>query len=375
MTIIHTADIHLKEEEKTYTLGVLQEIGEIAEAEEARAILIAGDLFDSWEDLKALRGDVCRWAETCVSRGCRILFLPGNHDILVRGDQAGSVGYHDLDALDWGPLHLMTGRPWSDFILEDDETGRILQVIGYTPREESSPGTPPRKKGAHRVLMLHAAMAGMTFTGMEEEENRPHLESPGLGELVGADYGALGHIHRKSSFQQGKTQWVYPGSATMWRRGEEGARQVSLVRFSGTPEAPRFLPLSRAGAYQKVTLSLEALKEWCDKKTPFSGDFSRQDYVEVFLEGLIPEETDLQALTDPFLTWGGKSYRRFEINTQGVIFSGGLEQEPLMKEYLDRWQEAVDRAQSQPGEIRILHKARELAFEALHEIKRDREGL
>ena len=49
--IIHAADLHLEDgEEKSYCYGVLDELIALALSEKAGALVLAGDLFDSFAD-------------------------------------------------------------------------------------------------------------------------------------------------------------------------------------------------------------------------------------------------------------------------------------------------------------------------------------
>jgi DNA repair exonuclease SbcCD nuclease subunit len=79
--IIHAADLHLEDgEEKAYCYGVLDEIIALALAEKAGALVLAGDLFDSFADFEALRSEVCAKFKPLAEAGCPIIYIPGNHE-------------------------------------------------------------------------------------------------------------------------------------------------------------------------------------------------------------------------------------------------------------------------------------------------------
>ena len=72
--IIHAADLHIEEgEEKAYCYSVLDEIIALALSEKARALVLAGDLFDSFGDFEALRSEVCLKFKPLAVAGCKAM--------------------------------------------------------------------------------------------------------------------------------------------------------------------------------------------------------------------------------------------------------------------------------------------------------------
>lgn len=76
---LHTADLHLSQKEKDYSLSVLKEIVSNANVEGCTHILFCGDLFDRNSDIAALKVEV---KEILTEFPGKIFFIPGNHEEL-----------------------------------------------------------------------------------------------------------------------------------------------------------------------------------------------------------------------------------------------------------------------------------------------------
>ena len=86
--MIQCADLHLTSgEERGYSLSVLDEVLTITEQERAEYLLICGDLFDSFDDAVNLRAEFRSRIEA-INSLCRIIFLPGNHEDLGKGNRS-----------------------------------------------------------------------------------------------------------------------------------------------------------------------------------------------------------------------------------------------------------------------------------------------
>ncbi len=90
MKILHTADIHLREENKE-RWDALCEIVELGKKESIDAMVISGDLFDADIDALKLKGGL---RELFSNVDYDIIIIPGNHDAKSFDDRAffGSKG-------------------------------------------------------------------------------------------------------------------------------------------------------------------------------------------------------------------------------------------------------------------------------------------
>ncbi len=88
MKILCTADIHLKADQPE-SLKTLEWVLEEAETRGIDCVLIGGDLFDSMEDFRELKGDV-EQVFSRVGDSIEALMVSGNHDSEISsGDHLG----------------------------------------------------------------------------------------------------------------------------------------------------------------------------------------------------------------------------------------------------------------------------------------------
>ena len=208
MRIIHCADLHLdsplsanlpKEkarERRNELLITFQNMLKFAVRSRVRAVLIAGDLFDT-NHISAHCRDIVLGALRDYSM-IDFYYLKGNHD---KNDLF--AGIHELPE----NLH-MFGGDWTEYRLTDG--GRYPVVI--TGAELSADNAGRIYSGlllpqqAFNIVMLH---------GQEAEK-----EEPGSGDVIGIrslrgkniDYLALGHIHQfKQAQLDARGIYCYPG--------------------------------------------------------------------------------------------------------------------------------------------------------------------
>lgn len=218
MTFLHVADLHISIKEKEYSLKVWGEILRIAKEERCGWVLICGDLFDSWEDLTQLREEVRNMARPYASH-FQIFFIPGNHEIR-KVPRAMEL----LKKLDLGEIQVLADSPYSLHPIDPDV--ELLAVpFSLGPLSVEDWGVPP-KKAKYRLLAAHGMVPGVVYQGEGEEElGALDLSSFQRFEI---DYVALGHLHISLEDQKGPLPFVYPGSARVWREGEDGTRSVVI---------------------------------------------------------------------------------------------------------------------------------------------------
>ena len=88
--IIHCADLHLSMTDREYGLAVLDEILDLARG--ADALIMAGDLFDSFQDLESLRADFRKRMGTLPGH-CKPIVIAGNHERLGRRSPLGESSW------------------------------------------------------------------------------------------------------------------------------------------------------------------------------------------------------------------------------------------------------------------------------------------
>ncbi|KAF0124652.1 MAG: DNA repair exonuclease [Elusimicrobia bacterium] len=307
--IIHTADLHLATgDDKDYGLSVLDEIIGLCGAERADALVISGDLFDSFADFSALRREVCARLEPLVKAGCEVVYIPGNHESLGdRPDQGGIARNRcrehcdrpDLSKYDLKPLRFQAELPFSLLELKGVEFLCVPHAASYDNYRDWA--VPAKKAGAVRVALAHA-LNSTIFTGPDpEDQSRAGIIDDNFFTRFAVDYAALGHVHAGRQQLLGGALACYPGSPRVWRAHsrEAGQKTVRLVDTAGSPVNIRRLELKSAGQYREYALPLGP--DSLVPERPVSKlilELEKPDLVTVRLSGFVDDEKAARAAAD-----------------------------------------------------------------------------
>lgn len=213
MKILHTADVHLREDDAE-TVEALKAVLTEAEEKEVNLVTIGGDLLDTPEDAETLRPEL---RKLLSGNPFEILAIPGNHDEDVYRQN-----------LHFGnDLEILTGTPCSSVEFDGIE---IVGVPFTSSMTEDLYSRLKEKDGD--VLLLHCTLdIGFQSGAVGEDEGRYFpVRKATLAEL-GFEYVLAGHIHsqvREVPLDNGGT-FVYPGSPVSHSTKEEGRRHAILI--------------------------------------------------------------------------------------------------------------------------------------------------
>ena len=339
---------------------MLDELVDLCLEVQAQALLLAGDVFDSFDAAEALREPFRRRVERLAAR-CRVLFLPGNHDEQGQGGRR-------LAALDLGPVTLLDRRPFS--LVRFPEEG--VEVVGVPERPDyddfRSWGVPD-KAAPVRIVLAHGIVPGMAYTGPaaadEDGETAAGQLDPRLFRELAADYAALGHLHgRRQAVDDGVTL-SYPGSARVWRRGESGEHGVWRLAAGRNGVTGEFVPLRAAGRYRVCDVPVE-LAGTVDVAPLRPERWHRNDWVVLRATGVVEDENVLAGVLDDLRRRYAGAVRRLEIDSSGCEAMPGIASHPLAGRFLEVWEASEPR---DPAERPAWLRARQLGLLAIkHEL-------
>ena len=206
LKLVHTADVHLGGGAEGAAaprgfVGVL----DLALAERADVLLIAGDLFDD----NRPKPDVVDFAITQINRfPGPVILLPGNHDCL----DTGSI-YHKVDFPSACPNLTLFEEPSGHHHLVEDLGVRFWgrPVVEHAPEFEPLAGVPAREGEYWHVVMGHGLVV--------EDGEQTYRSSPIRPSQIatsGWDYVALGHVHPARDVSAGSVPAFYSGSPASW---------------------------------------------------------------------------------------------------------------------------------------------------------------
>ena len=322
--LLHLADLHLGWVPRDLPASVaaarcaardvlLDEAVALALSERVHAVVIVGDLFETFDP----PADLVRAARTALERlvaaGIKVVTLPGNHDELTYG-----ASVYRREAGRWPGVLVREPMPAHVVSLAlADETLHVhglAFVGGVTDVANVLASLPARSQGGAHLFMAHGTLVhGVANAG--EERSLPLPRSTLAS--AGYDYVALGHVHQASAHHLGSSLAVYPGCVGGKGFDDPGSAAWTLVEI--TPGGARTWQRPLQGqAVRDLRLDVSD----CDDEAAviealgalvagFPGDV-----VRVRLGGALPAVLDADELAARCL--GDAAYLRVEDRTTDV---------------------------------------------------------
>ncbi|MFW6138455.1 MAG: metallophosphoesterase family protein [Spirochaetota bacterium] len=294
MKILHTSDLHLKED-CPERMEAAVHILKLAKKESVDLVVIAGDTFDSDVSANRLRG---RLREMFSGNPFQIMIIPGNHDQLAF--QENLEFGDDLEAL--------VGIP---FTVKDLPEVRIVGVPYFEGSTEQLvlELKNARAENKTNILVIHCTFDLPSFMqedfGREDKPRYLPFARDVLAEL-GSNYILAGHFHSrfiKNPLTENCT-FIYPGSPASVTRREQGKRSVNIL---DTEEGPRQVELNTF-YYQTIRVVFN----------PFEEQKNLQ-LLEKDINSHLTENAQLEVVLDGFISSSEKDFRKnIDTITQGV---------------------------------------------------------
>jgi DNA repair exonuclease SbcCD nuclease subunit len=235
MKFVHAADLHIDsplrgleryegapvELMRGATRRALEHLVDLCIEEDAKLLLLCGDLYDGdWKDYSTGLF-FCRQMARLRQSDVSVVWIRGNHDAASRLTQHLRTpdNVHELSH----------ARP-STFEQEIDGVSVALHGQGFSKSKATEDLTeryPAPTSGAFNIGLLHTALDG-------REGHDPY--APCRVESLrnkGYDYWALGHVHQREIIAQ--DPWiVFPGNLQGRHARETGSKGATLVSLQGT---------------------------------------------------------------------------------------------------------------------------------------------
>ncbi|MGY6522026.1 MAG: metallophosphoesterase family protein [Mongoliitalea sp.] len=315
MKILHTADWHLGKRLQEYSRleeqkEVLQEIVEIAEAEAVDLVLLAGDIFDTFNPNHEAVELLYKTLKKLSNNGQRpIIAISGNHDstqfieapdplarelgiiFYSRYDSTISVGTLDsgiqilqsesgfvelnLPAFDF-PVRILLAPYANELLLktylgDGDREAEFRELMGQ--RWKALANTHCDDKGVNLFIGHFFFMKEGEKPEAEPESERPILHVGGTQALYThliphqIQYAALGHLHRYHAVAKEPCPIVYASSPLSYSFSE-AAQEKQVVIIEAEPRKPanyRPIPLKKGKPLYRETFdNLEKALTWLE---------------------------------------------------------------------------------------------------------------
>jgi DNA repair exonuclease SbcCD nuclease subunit len=362
MKYLACADLHCSKTEERYSLSVLNEIVDICRDEKAGGLLLAGDIFDSFQDAENMR-NLFSGAIEKLPEDCAVYYIPGNHEELRA---AGTI-----EQFDFGKARLLSTKPCSIVQLD---SGTELAAIPFQKNYSSYRNWNMRPRGSRkRIVLAHGTVSGVLYTVpgnsagsnredlFREEENPPGVLDGDLFSYLGADLAVVGHIHAGYKKQYENCLIVSPGSARVWREGETGSRQALLIDTDAL-QRPKEIVLRSAGQYRVI--GVEVLPD-CSLDIPgeleTGNGLSPEDWLCLNVYGAVEDEPEAMEAVNKEMEELKKKYRRVTLVKEELFVSKGISTHPLALQFISKWKENRGKYTGEDEEAYNLAKLRGLA--------------
>jgi exonuclease SbcD len=252
MRIIHISDLHLGRtmnqisllDDQRYML--LDQVLPLIKSKNADVVLIAGDIFDTFNPTNEAMALYDDFLNAVHSLGTKIIAISGNHDSPMRVEHHQILledsGYYVSASFEkemmkvtlkdeYGPVNFYLLPYFTPEIARrafplEDTTGISYDEAVKLAIKQSKINTKERN-----VIVSHQYVVG---ANRDPSDTKPLLKANtsdaiGLNAYSQFDYAALGHIHKNYSFRNGTV--VYPGSLLPYAIGTSNDRFVSYVEL------------------------------------------------------------------------------------------------------------------------------------------------
>lgn len=229
--LMHLADLHLGAPMSYLGDKALQRTSELESAlyralalapeKGVHAVVIAGDLFDSFNPPADLVGRVKGEFRKVVDNGIPTVLIPGTHD----SHRYAKCVYtnNEFPGVD---IILDSSRP-----VRKDIDGQPVFFYGYSGARPGKENRSEFRRGAEDGI--HIALAHGTVQEGDHWSTSPrdYALSPEDIEKSDFDFVALGHHHSFQEFRLGKTVAAYPGTLEGRKFGENGDRYLIIAEI------------------------------------------------------------------------------------------------------------------------------------------------
>lgn len=255
MRLVHTSDWHLGRSLLNvsmldYQRAFVTWLVAVVKDEQADLVVVAGDVFDrAVPPIEAVR--VFEEALLTLSEACPVVVIPGNHDSPTRLGFASALlersGVHlrasvdDCDRPvsivdDQGMTTHVYGLPFLHPDLHHQALGvertheAVLGAAMDRIRADHSVRSEALGSSARLVVVSHAFVTGATASDSERDVSVGGIGDAPSSVFEGADYVALGHLHRPQHVHMPSGVARYSGSPLPYSFSEEGqVKSVVLV--------------------------------------------------------------------------------------------------------------------------------------------------
>ncbi len=216
--LVHTSDCHLERDDGGPTQLAFEAVVNLAIANRADVLLIAGDLFDH----SRVGPEIVAWVADQLNRfPGPVVLLVGNHDCL---DEASVHHRHDLREVCDRLLMLDDPDGTSVDLPGSDITVWGRAMVEHAPEFQPLANAPAGRADRWSVIAAHGLLDA------EAGRSSP-IRSSELAELT-ADYVALGHIHVHTVVRESPPT-RYSGSTHAHGSGKSGCVVVDFISGVG----------------------------------------------------------------------------------------------------------------------------------------------
>lgn len=336
MKILHTADVHLREDDST-TIEALEQVLNKAEDENVDLLTIGGDLFDSAGDADSLRPKL---RDKLSDNPFDIIAIPGNHDAEVYkenlqfGRDLEVLVDEPFETLEYDGIEII-GVPYSSSLTEELYSGLM----------------DAQSDDKIQILLLHCTLdIGFMSSGFGEGEQEYFPVKKSVLSDLGYNYILAGHIHstdREIPLESGG-KFIYPGSPVSLSTKETGQRKAILIDTSEnritslTLDSFYYDDLTHTVHPGEEEKAVQQIRQWVSEHE------ENHCELHVNISGFI--STDEREFLEKIREAAGPA----EVNDQGIRLVKDVLDHPLYQRFKDRLEEQEEIEDEQAVRERVI---------------------
>lgn len=207
---------------------------DLAIAQDAAAVVLAGDVLDDENDFFEAYGDLRAGAQRLAAAGVKLVAVAGNHDVEVLPRLAKAVP---------GVTLLGAGGSWETLTLE--RGGATVNLVGWSWPQRTVDASPLDGLDAALSSLGPGLTIGVLHCDLDQPQSRYAPVASADLQDARVDVWLLGHVHKPSFAATPAGTWIgYLGSMFAADPGEEGERGAWLLEVASDELRVASVPLS-----------------------------------------------------------------------------------------------------------------------------------
>lgn len=365
--LVHTADVHIKDKDSE-GFNALKEILEKSAEAKADILIIAGDLFEDDKSAYDVRSEVRELFESYPK--LKVFLISGNHD---------SQSYEKN--INYGSnVTLLSEKPFEKALIAE---GITLYAVPFERNSNISSAletlsAEASRKDTFNIMASHGTLIDpwlsqvlIYLSNYEKSADSFYIYGEDI-EKSALDLVLLGHYHKYTEKNFGKTFVTYSGSPVTTSIKNAGKRRASIITIDSGKKTFKMDPIVLSSPYN-ISLTFKVFPGKEDKTIKEMEEFAEKNkdkdaLLELKIEGYIDsDEKEFGKTVDAFVKRSNGKYKELTVKNSARQISA-LKTVPVAQQFLQMLEEELPQNAKTETDREIYSKALELALDSFETV-------